>query len=173
MINMEINGKPVSVKEGSTVLEAAMKLGIEIPTLCWAKDVSPYGACRLCVVEIGEEPRMKMVSSCTYPAEEGLKVQTETEKVVRTRKMMLELFLGSCPEMERVKEYARQYGVKKSRFKTEREDCLLCGLCVRRSREKGMGRIVAFRGRGADRSIGTPYDDDKPGKCRPCGQCAQ
>uniref|UniRef100_UPI002C09640C 2Fe-2S iron-sulfur cluster-binding protein n=1 Tax=Dokdonella sp. TaxID=2291710 RepID=UPI002C09640C len=75
MIRLTINGLEVSVEDGMTVLEAAEFLGFPIPTLCHMDGLSPYGACRLCVVEIGEGPRAKLVSSCSYPAEEGLIVR--------------------------------------------------------------------------------------------------
>ena len=83
MINLKINGLNVSVEKGTTLLEAAKFLGFPIPTLCYMEGLSPYGACRLCVVEIGEEPNTKLVSSCTYPAEEGLKVRTASARVLR------------------------------------------------------------------------------------------
>ncbi len=76
MITLTINGLDVSVEEGTTILEAANFLGFPIPTLCHMEGLSPYGACRLCVVEIGEGPRARLVTSCTYPAEPGLKVRT-------------------------------------------------------------------------------------------------
>ena len=94
MIQLTINGLNVSVEEGTTLLEAAKFLGFPIPTLCHMEGLSPYGACRLCVVEIGEGPRSKLVASCTYPAEEGLKVRTSSARVVRARKMILELLLA-------------------------------------------------------------------------------
>ena len=70
MITLRINGLPVSVEEGTTLLEAAQFVGFPIPTLCHHDGLSSYGACRLCLVEIGEGPKAKLVSSCTYPAEE-------------------------------------------------------------------------------------------------------
>ena len=73
MITLKINGLDVSVEQGTTVLEAATFLGFPIPTLCHMDGLSPYGACRLCVVEIGDGPKAKLVSSCTYPAQEGLR----------------------------------------------------------------------------------------------------
>jgi NADH dehydrogenase/NADH:ubiquinone oxidoreductase subunit G len=76
MVNFILNGLNVSVEEGSTILEAARFYGFPIPTLCFMEGLSPYGACRLCIVEIGESPNTKIVSSCTYPVEEGLKVRT-------------------------------------------------------------------------------------------------
>ena len=84
MITLTINGLDVSVEKGATVLEAAQFLGFPIPTLCHMEGLTPYGACRLCVVEIGEGPNAKLVSSCTYPAEEGLKVRTASMRVMTT-----------------------------------------------------------------------------------------
>jgi bidirectional [NiFe] hydrogenase diaphorase subunit len=95
MINLTINGLPVSVEKGATLLEAARFLGFPIPTLCYMDGLSPYGACRLCVVEIGEGSRAKLVTACTYPAEEGLKVRTASSRVIKARKMILELLLAS------------------------------------------------------------------------------
>jgi len=98
MINLTINRLNVSVEKGTTILEAAQSVGFPIPTLCHKEGLTPYGACRLCVVEIGEGDRAKLVSSCTYPAEEGLKVRTASSRVLRARKMILELMLASSPQ---------------------------------------------------------------------------
>ncbi|MBE3073209.1 MAG: (2Fe-2S)-binding protein, partial [Acidobacteria bacterium] len=86
MISLIINGIPVSVEKGATLLEAAQFMGFPIPTLCHMEGLSPYGACRLCVVEIGDGPKAKLVSACTYPAEEGLRVRTASARVVKARK---------------------------------------------------------------------------------------
>ncbi|MBU0719156.1 MAG: (2Fe-2S)-binding protein, partial [Planctomycetes bacterium] len=106
MIKLTINGLEVSVEDGSTLLEAARFLGFPIPTLCHMDGLSPYGACRLCVVEIGEGPKAKLVSSCTYPAQEGLKVRTASARVLRARKMVLELLLASCPQSKTIQDLA-------------------------------------------------------------------
>mgnify|MGYP001236352550 CR=1 FL=1 len=97
MISLKVNGLPVSVEKGTTLLEAAQFLGFPVPTLCHMEGLSPYGACRLCVVEIGEGPKARLVSSCTYPAEEGLHMRTASARVVRARKATLELLLAPCP----------------------------------------------------------------------------
>ncbi len=170
MINLVINGLNVSVEDGSTVLEAARFLGFPIPTLCHVDGLSPYGACRLCVVEIGQGPRAKLVSSCTYPAEEGLKVRTASARVVRARKMILELLLASCPQSKTIQDLAAAHDVRQQRFKQEYEDCILCGLCVRMCEEQMMAKAIGFRGRGEKRSIGTPFDI-KSDECRLCGGC--
>lgn len=170
MIKLNINGLDVTVEEGTTVLEAARFLGFPIPTLCHMEGLSPYGACRLCVVEIGEGERSKMVSSCTYPTEEGLKVRTTTKRVARARKMVIELLLASCPQSKIIQDIAAKYEVKQQRFRQEHEDCILCGLCVRMCEEQMVAKAIGFRGRGQERSIGTPFDV-KSETCRLCGGC--
>ncbi len=95
MINLTINNLEVTVEQGTTLLEAAEFLGFPIPTLCHMEGLSNYGACRLCIVEIGEGVKSKLVTSCTYPAEEGLKVRTASSRVVRARKVILELLLAT------------------------------------------------------------------------------
>jgi len=170
MINLTINGLNVSVEKGTTILEAAQFIGFPIPTLCHKDGLTPYGACRLCVVEIGEGERAKLVTSCTYPAEEGLKVRTASSRVVRARKMILELMLASSPQSKTIQDLAAKYNVRQQRFRQEYEDCILCGLCVRMCKEQMMAGAIGFRGRGQDRSIGTPFDI-KSEKCRLCGGC--
>jgi NADH dehydrogenase/NADH:ubiquinone oxidoreductase subunit G len=170
MINLIINGLPVSVEEGATLLEAARFLGFPIPTLCYMDGLSPYGACRLCVVEIGEGPKAKLVTACTYPAEEGLKVRTASSRVIKARKMILELLLASCPQSKTIQDLAAAHGVRRQRFRQEYEDCILCGLCVRMCEEQMMAKAIGFRGRGQNRSIGTPFDIQSDA-CRLCGAC--
>jgi bidirectional [NiFe] hydrogenase diaphorase subunit len=170
MISLTINGLQATVDEGTTVLEAAQFLGLPIPTLCHMEGLSPYGACRLCVVEIGEGPKAKIVSSCTYPAQEGLTVRTASARVVRSRKMVLELLLASCPQSKTIQDLAASHNVRQQRFRQEHEDCILCGLCVRMCEEQMMAKAIGFRGRGQARSIGTPFDV-RSEACRLCGGC--
>jgi bidirectional [NiFe] hydrogenase diaphorase subunit len=170
MIKLTINGLDVQVEKGTTILEAAKFLGFPIPTLCYMEGLSPYGACRLCVVEIGEGPKAKLVTACTYPAEEGLKVRTASSRVIKARKMILELLLASCPQSKVIQDLAAEYNVRQQRFKQEYEDCILCGLCVRMCEEQMMAKAIGFRGRGENRSIGTPFDI-KSETCRLCGGC--
>ena len=170
MISLTLNGQRVSVEKGTTLLEAAAFLGIPIPTLCHMEGLSPYGACRLCLVEIGEGPRARLVSSCTYPAEEGLKVRTSSARVVRARKMVLELLLASCPQSKVIQDLAAAHEVRTQRFRQEHESCILCGLCVRMCGEQMMAHAIGFRGRGEHRTIGTPFDVPSA-VCRLCGGC--
>jgi NADH dehydrogenase/NADH:ubiquinone oxidoreductase subunit G len=170
MITLAINGLQVSVEEGSTLLEAANFLGFPIPTLCHMEGVSPYGACRLCVVEIGTGSKARLVTSCTYPAEQGLQVRTASSRVLQARRMVLELLLASCPQSKVIQDLASAHGVRQQRFRQEHEDCILCGRCVRMCQEQMMANAIGFRGRGAKRSLGTPFDI-KSEACRQCGGC--
>jgi bidirectional [NiFe] hydrogenase diaphorase subunit len=170
VIRLTLNGLNASFEEGTTLLEAARFLGFPIPTLCYMEGLSAYGACRLCLVEIGEGAKARLVSSCTYPVEEGLKVRTASSRVVRARKMILELLLASCPQSKVIQDLASAHGVRQQRFRQEYEDCILCGLCVRMCAEQMMAKAIGFRGRGEGRTLGTPFDV-KSDVCRLCGGC--
>ena len=170
MINLKINGLQVAIEEGSTLLEAAGFLGFPVPTLCHLEGLTPYGACRLCVVEIGEGPKAKLVSSCTYPAEESLVVRTASSRVVRARRMVLELLLASCPQSKVIQDLASAHEVRRQRFRQEQEDCILCGRCVRMCKEQMVAGAIGFSGRGEHRRVTTPFDV-KSEVCRLCGGC--
>jgi len=170
MINLKINGIDVSVDQGTTLLEAAQFLGLPIPTLCHMEGLTPYGACRLCVVEVGDEPNSRLVTSCTYPAENGLKVRTSSQRVIRARKMIVELLLASCPQSKTIQDIAAALGVRQQRFRQEQEDCILCGRCVRMCSEQMMAGAIGFTGRGESRAIGTPFESTSE-VCRLCGGC--
>ncbi len=151
-IAINIDGKIVKVKEGTTILEAARNAGIAIPTLCYDEKLAPYGGCRLCTVEIVEDKRTRLVASCMYPVQEGLVVKTKSERVNKIRKMILELILPSAPTGP-VESMARQYGLKASRFEAERNFCALCGLCVRYCAEIKGANAIFLAGRGIDRQV--------------------
>ena len=148
MITLNVNGLEVSVERGATILEAAQFLGFPIPTLCHMEGLSPYGACRLCVVEVGEAPRSRLVSSCTHPVEEGMKVRTASDRVLRARRMVVELLLASCPQSKTIQDLASELGVRQQRFRQEQEDCILCGRCVRMCSEQMAAGAIGFFGRG-------------------------
>jgi bidirectional [NiFe] hydrogenase diaphorase subunit len=170
MITLRLNGLEVHVEPGSTILEAAQFYGFPIPTLCHMEGLSSYGACRLCVVEIGDAGRSELVSSCTYPVREGLVVRTASSRVMRARRMVLELLLASCPQSKVIQDLAAAHDVRRQRFRQEHDSCILCGLCVRMCAEQMTGHAIGFRGRGELRTIGTPYDVPAP-ECKLCGGC--
>jgi NADH dehydrogenase/NADH:ubiquinone oxidoreductase subunit G len=170
MINIKINNLDVKVEEGWSILEAAKFYGLEIPTLCTNEGLSPFGGCRLCLVEIGEGPRAKLVSSCTYPVEEGLFVRTDTNRVFEARRMMIELMLSTAPGSKVIQDLASKFGVKQMRFTVRNEECILCGLCVRMCAEQMDGHAIGFQNRGHKKKISTPFDM-RSEECRLCGGC--
>jgi len=173
-VTLKIDDKEVKANEGATILEVARKLGIDIPTLCYTSALSPFGACRICSVEITDpRGRKRIVTSCNYPVKEGLVVSTKSEKVLKTRKLLLELLLARCPKVKKIQDLAREYGVEKPRFWIEdaEEDCILCGLCARVCEERIGVYAINFAKRGVEREVTTPYhsfSDD----CIGCGACA-
>lgn len=172
MVKFTINGQQLEVQDGTTVLEAARHAGIKIPTLCYHAALSPYGACRVCLVEITAGARPGLVASCQYPASEGLVVETDTEQVRRTRRMMLELLLARAPESEAVRDLAGEYGVTGTRMaREETDECILCGLCVRMCRERMGQNVLGFANRGNERKIAPAFDKTSP-ICIGCGACA-
>jgi bidirectional [NiFe] hydrogenase diaphorase subunit len=171
MTTFTLNRLQVSVAPGTTLLEAAREYGFPVPTLCHVEGLSPYGACRLCVVEVDAGAGgATLVSACTHPALEGMTVRTASARVVRARRMVLELLLASCPQSKVIQDLAAEHDVRQQRFRQEHEDCILCGLCVRMCAEQMGGHAIGFRGRGEGRSIGTPFDAQSA-ECRLCGGC--
>lgn len=162
-VTLEINGKSVEAPQGATVLQAAKAAGVEIPTLCDDERLEPYGACRMCMVEIEKRGRKRLVASCLYPVEEGLAVKTHTEKVNKIRKMLIELLWPAG------QKYAREYGVTRSRFDTGMADCSLCGLCVRYCSEVKKTNALYFKGRGIDRK--PALAEGSALSCASCGEC--
>jgi len=170
MITFRMNGLEVKVEEGSTILDAARFYGLEIPTLCHNDGLTPFGGCRLCVVEIGEGLRSKLVSACTYPAEEGLVVRTDSARVWASRRMMIELMLAMAPGSKVLQDMASQFGVTKVRFTPRDGECVLCGLCTRICAEQMDAEAIGFQQRGHKRKISTPFDM-RSEVCRLCGAC--
>lgn len=171
MVILTIDGQEVQVEEGLTVLEVAKKVGIEIPTLCYHEALTPYGACRLCTVEVITRGRSRLVTACNYPVEEGIEVRTDSEKVIEGRKMVVELLLARCPNVEIVRDLAKRLDVGEPRFELEYDDCTLCGLCVRVCSEVvGVGAI-GFTNRGIDREVETPFQEVSD-VCIGCGACS-
>jgi len=162
-VSLEIDGKQVQTHKGATVLEAASEAGIRIPTLCHDDRLKPYGACRLCMVEVEKNGRKRLVASCVYPAEEGLVVETKSEQVMKIRRMIIELL---WPASQRV---AEEYGVTTSRFTPELTDCSLCGLCVRYCSEIKKQKLLYFQGRGIDRK--PAYLEGMSWQCATCREC--
>ncbi len=171
MIGLTIDDQSVEVPEGSSLLESARSLGIHVPTLCHHEALSPYGACRLCLVEVetpGRPPSIQ--ASCSYPASEGLKVLTDTPRIANARKIVAELLLARCPDSPVIRKLAADFGITEPRISRKNDDCVYCGLCVRMCEER-MGRAaVGFSGRGPRRRVEPPYGKHNEA-CWTCKAC--
>ncbi len=172
MIHLTIDDKQLEVAEGRSLLEACRENGIYIPTLCFHPALEPYGACRLCVVELtqpGRKPRL--VASCVYPCEEGAVVNTRSEQVLHSRRITAELILAGSYETPEVLALGKELGVTEIRFKLPEENaCVLCGLCVRACREiVGVSAISVIQ-RGISKKVATPFQV-KSSRCIGCGTC--
>ncbi|MCF7790765.1 MAG: FAD-dependent oxidoreductase [Victivallales bacterium] len=169
-IKLTINSREYKAEKGMTILEVCKENNIYIPTLCHSSILENYGACRLCVVELDNRGRKKLVTSCTHPAWDGLTVNTDSERVLKSRKMTIELLLSRCPQEEKLQELAKFYSVKETRFIDKDENCILCGLCVRMC--QGLNtNAISFINRGHEREVNTPYSTESD-VCLTCGACA-
>jgi heterodisulfide reductase subunit A len=172
-IKFTINGKEVEARPGEMLLDVAQGNNISIPRLCHHAALKPYSACRLCIVEIKKSGRTKFTASCSYPVSEGIEVKTESDDVLRLRKMTLEALLAQAPDAKEIRAMARDYGLVKTRFK-ENEDkterCILCGLCIRICRERMGVSALGFAGRGVKRRVDTPFSKFSD-VCITCGAC--
>ncbi|MDD5509880.1 MAG: 2Fe-2S iron-sulfur cluster-binding protein [Dehalococcoidales bacterium] len=173
MVKLTIDGRECRAEEEKTILEVASENGIHIPTLCYHEEVSPYGACRLCMVEVTRKGRKRLVASCLYPVAEGLVVRTETPEVNNIRRTVIELLLARCPDSEVVQEMAHDLGVDKPIFSLEEDNhkCILCALCTRVCQEVVGVSAITLVNRGVDRQMATPFYDFSE-VCIGCGSCS-
>jgi len=172
MVTLIIDGQEIQAEEGQTVLEVARQAGIEIPTLCYHPLLEPFGACRLCVVEVIRRGRSRLETSCTHPAWDGLEVKTRSPAVIEARKVILGLMLSRCPNVPVIQDLAREYGVTEPPFSTDTPDekCILCGLCVRTCHELVKADVLNFSQAGVERRVGPPFLE-KTRQCIGCGAC--
>ena len=192
MIELTIDGKNIAVEPGTTILEAALQNGLYIPNMCYDRRLRPYGGCRLCVVEVEGQPRL--FAACSSPVTPGMIVHTETPKLAKCRRTVLELMLLhhplDCPVCDKAGECALQdltfkYGSSQTRFFAERKHdperldapiverninrCILCGKCVRVCFEhQGVGAIELL-GRGFETKVSPAFEEKLD--CEFCGQC--
>jgi NADH dehydrogenase/NADH:ubiquinone oxidoreductase subunit G len=173
MIHLTIDNQPIQVLPGQTLLQAAREHGFDIPTLCYHETLLPYGACRLCLVEITMRgtQNSKLVAACTYPCEEGLAVQTNTEKVRDARRAVVELLLSTARHLPAVTALAEKLGVPKPYVTLEKDDCIQCGLCVRACREIVGKAAISLVQRGMQRAVAAPFKISSS-DCIECATCA-
>lgn len=171
MVTLTIDGREIQTPAGTTLMEAARNVNIHIPNLCSNPELTPYGACRLCMVKITHGKRTRLVASCIYEAQEGLQVQTAGKRVTNVRKLVIELLLARNPKHPTLLALAESLGVGQSRFDTEVKGCILCGQCVRTCSEVVGVSAIGFEGRGTERKVATPFNES-PADCIACGSCA-
>ncbi len=195
MVNIKINNRPYTVPKGSTILEAARYAGIEIPTLCFLKDINQIGACRICMVEV--KGARSLVAACVFPVNEGMEIFTNTEKVRHSRKMTLELILsnhdrkclscvrsGTCELQKLCKEFGVdiedrfdgemiRYNFDDSAAHMVRDNnkCILCRRCIAACDQQGIS-VIGANARGFDTHVSSAFDKDLADvSCISCGQC--
>lgn len=193
--NLTVNGRELVFRQGQTILEVCTEAGIFIPTLCHDDRLKPFGGCRLCLVDIQGVP--KPLSSCTTPATEGMIIHTESPRLSRLRKTVIELLLSNhpndcmCCEASgdcTLQELAYQYDAKLDKYPGEKIDlpirqdnpfityepnkCIACGRCVRICSEVVMADTLAFTHRGFEALPDTAYSKPRTlENCEFCGQC--
>ncbi len=173
MITFKIDGREFKAEEGQTILQVARENGIDIPTLCHHEAIEPYGACRLCIVEISRGGHSRIVTSCLYPVEEGLEVKTGSPRVISNRKMILELLLARCSKNKVIKELASQMSIEQPSFKPEYledNDCIVCGLCVRTCEQVVGVSAISLVNRGITKEPASPFLEPAT-DCIGCGSC--
>jgi len=170
VVTVTIDGQRLEAEEGWTILDTARYYGIDIPTLCYMEGLSPYSACRICVVEVMSGRRSRLVASCSCPVEKDMVIETKTDRVRKARKLIIELMLATTPNSRTLQCLASRYGVTRVRFKGEDRRCILCGLCVRICDEQMSGGAIGFAKRGVEREVSMPFHKT-PEACRECGAC--
>jgi NADH dehydrogenase/NADH:ubiquinone oxidoreductase subunit G len=174
VVTYTVNGRRHEGVAGASLLGDLRRHGYEVPSLCYHEALTPhYGACRLCLVEVKKGKRTKLTTSCNYPVAAGIEVSLDTDRVVRNRRMVLELLLAGSPRAgRRLPELAERYGVTAPRFPAgAKRACILCGLCAKACADAVGARALTFSGRGDRKLMGAPYS--KATACVGCGTCAR
>ena len=169
-ILLQIDGKEVTAAPGMTVLDAARKAGVEIPTLCYHEELVAYGGCRLCVVEDTGRGDPRLLVSCVHPVEDGLVLRTRSERIDRMRKVLLELLMSHAPHAPALLELAAEYGADADRFEKDPSFCVHCGLCVRYCAEVKEAYAVGFIDRGIRKEISF-VPEVAARECEACKEC--
>lgn len=171
---IKINGIYYEGIEGETLMELAKRNNIDIPNLCHKKGFEGQGRCRLCMVEVTEKNKTKVISSCVYPVKDGIEVKVDSDNIIKMRKNIIMLLLLKAPNNEYIKQLAIDYNVKAPSSYIDvssNENCILCGLCVKACEKMGTSAI-SFVNRGTTKKVSTPYDDTSK-DCIGCGACAE
>ena len=176
MPTVTIEGKTVTVPREATILDAARKAHVWIPTLCHHPTVPSLGACRICMVEIAGSDGSpgRLVTSCNYPVRRDITVSVSSQRATQVRRGVMQLLLARAPESEHLQELARRMGVKGTPYPKVTEsqrNCILCGLCVSVCEEVIGVSAIGFAGRGVERAVAAPFREASEA-CIACGACA-
>jgi bidirectional [NiFe] hydrogenase diaphorase subunit len=171
-MKVTIDGKECTAEAGEYILNVVRRNGIKIPTLCHSDGLPGLGTCRLCIVEVIENKRHRVVTSCVFPTTQEIEILTNSEKIRKMRKTILMLLSAEAPNSKKLKELREEYGVSDTKrfYVDESEKCILCGLCVKACEEIGTNAISTVN-RGVTKKVSTPYDEPSS-KCIGCGSCA-
>jgi predicted molibdopterin-dependent oxidoreductase YjgC len=190
-VELTVDGVAVTVDQGATILDALRRLGAETPTICYADNLTPVNACRVCVVEL--EGSRTLVPACSRPAENGMAISTDSDRVRHSRRMVLE-FLSTANDLsqaERIGDWAEEYGVDVTRYPATAErvaepvriqdglyirdydKCVQCYKCVEACGDDAQHTFaIAISGRGFDSRVSTEFDVELPDSaCVYCGNC--
>jgi len=172
-ISLTINNKTVEVEEGATILQAAQKIDVKIPTLCYHPLLEPYAACRICMVEVKMGERSDLVTSCNTKVRKGMIVETDSPRALKDRRLNIEMLMARAPAAKKVQEIAKELGIEKTRFEITdpEEKCILCGLCVRTCEQIVGANAISFAERGKERKVYTPFGEPSEA-CIGCTACA-
>lgn len=172
LVTTTIDGRTVEVERDRWALDVAREMGVVIPTLCHHPALEPYGACRLCVVEVTKGKWSWLTTSCDLPIREGLSLRTDTEGVRKARRMALELLWAEAPDAAEIQRMAGQMGLEKPRFapRVREGKCILCGLCIRVCRDVIGASAICFAHRGPERQVSSPFDVASD-RCLGCMAC--
>lgn len=171
-VTVKIDGASLRAAKGTSVLDTALEYGICIPHLCHVPYLSDLGACRLCIVEQVTNGRTKITTSCTLPVQEGMVIQTNTERIRKLRRNLAELLVAQAPNSRALQDLAVRCGVKEVRYPFRNEKCVLCGRCVRACTELWRARAIGFVGRGKQRRVDYVFGRLRE-LCKNCGACVQ
>lgn len=170
MIVVTIDGQEIRTVEGRTILKVAREHGIHIPTLCYHEAMEPFAACRLCVVEVETQRGKRLVAACAYPCTGSLVVYTNSAAVLQSRRITVELLMASSAHVPIVRQLANELGIGEPRFTMEKNDCILCGLCVRACREIVDVGAISVINRGIEKEVSPPFHIASHA-CIGCGTC--
>lgn len=171
MFKITIDGKTIEVEENSTIMKAAIKAGIDIPSLCFNEELTPAGACRLCVVEATKNGDSVLKTACDNPVYDGMRIETKSNRAIEARKLAAEVLLAQTPTSKKLQKIARNLGIEKTRFSLPSKECILCRQCTRACQEVvGVGAI-SFIPRGLGRAVEPQVVFDEE-RCIACGSCA-